>query len=104
MDQNANRLNSCRAQWPTFAFGQPGNSDFTPNLYAGHLDLKALEIMGSQLHFLENSLVYRPSSVFLLQFNLLLNLAGYNFFSGLFQSTGWPCVVAVMGNWFGKSR
>jgi len=24
--------------------------------------------------------------------------------SGLFQSTGWPCVVAVMGNWFGKSR
>ena len=24
--------------------------------------------------------------------------------SGLFQSTGWPCVVSVMGNWFGKSR
>lgn len=23
--------------------------------------------------------------------------------NGLFQSTGWPCVVAVMGNWFGKS-
>ncbi|KAJ4954222.1 hypothetical protein NE237_031054 [Protea cynaroides] len=24
--------------------------------------------------------------------------------SGLFQSTGWPCVVAIMGNWFGKSK
>ncbi|OVA08693.1 Major facilitator superfamily [Macleaya cordata] len=24
--------------------------------------------------------------------------------SGLFQSIGWPCVVAVVGNWFGKSK
>ncbi|XP_071710233.1 putative glycerol-3-phosphate transporter 1 [Rutidosis leptorrhynchoides] len=24
--------------------------------------------------------------------------------AGLFQSTGWPSVVAVMGNWFGKSK
>jgi len=24
-------------------------------------------------------------------------------FNGLIQSTGWPSVVAVMGNWFGKS-
>ncbi|XP_010244749.1 PREDICTED: putative glycerol-3-phosphate transporter 5 [Nelumbo nucifera] len=24
--------------------------------------------------------------------------------SGLFQSTGWPCVVAVVGNWFGKAK
>ncbi|XP_073423724.1 sugar phosphate exchanger 3 isoform X2 [Dendrobates tinctorius] len=23
--------------------------------------------------------------------------------NGLLQSTGWPCVVAIMGNWFGKS-
>ncbi|KAK1413997.1 hypothetical protein QVD17_29734 [Tagetes erecta] len=23
---------------------------------------------------------------------------------GVFQSIGWPCVVAVMGNWFGKSK
>lgn len=22
--------------------------------------------------------------------------------NGLAQSTGWPCVVAIMGNWFGK--
>ncbi|KAG8367511.1 hypothetical protein BUALT_Bualt16G0079500 [Buddleja alternifolia] len=25
-------------------------------------------------------------------------------FCGLFQSVGWPCVVAVMGNWFGKAK
>ncbi|XP_068653349.1 putative glycerol-3-phosphate transporter 5 [Aristolochia californica] len=24
--------------------------------------------------------------------------------SGLFQSTGWPCVVSVVGHWFGKSK
>ncbi|CAK8684253.1 unnamed protein product [Clavelina lepadiformis] len=24
--------------------------------------------------------------------------------NGLFQGTGWPCVVAIMGNWFGKSE
>lgn len=23
---------------------------------------------------------------------------------GIFQSIGWPCVVAVVGNWFGKSK
>ena len=23
---------------------------------------------------------------------------------GLLQSTGWPTVVAIMGNWFGKGR
>lgn len=25
-------------------------------------------------------------------------------FAGLFQSTGWPSVVAVLGNWFGKRK
>ena len=24
------------------------------------------------------------------------------FLNGVFQSTGWPCVIAVMGNWFSK--
>ena len=24
--------------------------------------------------------------------------------AGLFQSTGWPSVVSIMGNWFGKSK
>ena len=25
-------------------------------------------------------------------------------FNGFFQSTGWPGIIAVMGNWFGKNR
>lgn len=37
----------------------------------------------------------------------LYNKAWYVIFwslTGLLQSTGWPTVVAVIGNWFGKSR
>lgn len=39
-----------------------------------------------------------------------LNIHSFYFFlvvqmlAGLFQSTGWPSVVAVVGNWFGKSK
>ncbi|KAF3795230.1 putative glycerol-3-phosphate transporter 1 [Nymphaea thermarum] len=39
-----------------------------------------------------------------------LNVHSYAYFlviqmlAGLFQSTGWPSVVAVVGNWFGKSK
>jgi MFS transporter, OPA family, solute carrier family 37 (glycerol-3-phosphate transporter), member 1/2 len=39
-----------------------------------------------------------------------LNIHSFYYFicvqmvAGLFQSTGWPSVVAVMGNWFGKSK
>jgi len=29
---------------------------------------------------------------------------GIQLIAGLFQSTGWPSVVAVVGNWFGKKR
>eukprot|EP00257_Ricinus_communis_P023042 XP_015582925.1 putative glycerol-3-phosphate transporter 5 isoform X1 [Ricinus communis] len=29
---------------------------------------------------------------------------GVQFLCGLFQSIGWPCVVAVVGNWFGKAK
>ncbi|KAF6147642.1 hypothetical protein GIB67_031633 [Kingdonia uniflora] len=29
---------------------------------------------------------------------------GVMIMSGLFQSIGWPCVIAVVGNWFGKSK
>ncbi|KAI3432138.1 uncharacterized protein J3R85_007529 [Psidium guajava] len=38
------------------------------------------------------------------------NIHSFHFFlimqvlAGLFQSTGWPSVVAVVGNWFGKSK
>lgn len=37
----------------------------------------------------------------------IYNKVWYVFFwtlTGLLQSTGWPTVVAVIGNWFGKSR
>ncbi|XP_071716333.1 putative glycerol-3-phosphate transporter 5 [Rutidosis leptorrhynchoides] len=37
-----------------------------------------------------------------------IHLFGYFVFvqicCGVFQSIGWPCVVTVMGNWFGKSK
>ncbi|KAK8941485.1 putative glycerol-3-phosphate transporter 1 [Platanthera zijinensis] len=39
-----------------------------------------------------------------------LNIHGFYYFlvvqlfAGVFQSTGWPSVMAVVGNWFGKSR
>jgi OPA family glycerol-3-phosphate transporter-like MFS transporter 1/2 len=39
-----------------------------------------------------------------------LNIHSFYYFlvfqmiSGLFQSSGWPSVVAVVGNWFGKSK
>lgn len=29
---------------------------------------------------------------------------GMQMFAGLFQATGWPSVVAVIGNWFGKGK
>ncbi|XP_065850498.1 putative glycerol-3-phosphate transporter 5 [Euphorbia lathyris] len=29
---------------------------------------------------------------------------GVQILCGLFQSIGWPCVVAVVGNWFGKAK
>ncbi|VFQ62962.1 unnamed protein product [Cuscuta campestris] len=29
---------------------------------------------------------------------------GVQVLCGLFQSIGWPCVVAVLGNWFGKAK
>lgn len=51
------------------------------------------------------------SGVFTVMFGLgfwfNVHLLGYyvavQVFCGVFQSIGWPCVVAVMGNWFGKS-
>nr|XP_043623354.1 putative glycerol-3-phosphate transporter 5 [Erigeron canadensis] len=46
--------------------------------------------------------------LFGLGFWLDVHILGYfvivQIFCGVFQSIGWPCVVAVMGNWFGKSK
>ncbi|GMY35726.1 putative glycerol-3-phosphate transporter 5 [Fagus crenata] len=39
-----------------------------------------------------------------LNVHLLGFFVGVQVVCGLFQSIGWPCVVAVVGNWFGKSK
>ncbi|KAE8705902.1 putative glycerol-3-phosphate transporter 1 [Hibiscus syriacus] len=36
--------------------------------------------------------------------HLLGYFIGVQVFCGVFQSIGWPCVVAVVGNWFGKEK
>ncbi|OWM65962.1 putative glycerol-3-phosphate transporter 5 [Punica granatum] len=36
--------------------------------------------------------------------HLLFFFVSVQIVCGLFQSIGWPCVVAVVGNWFGKSK
>lgn len=36
--------------------------------------------------------------------HLLWYFLGVQIVCGLFQSIGWPCVVAVVGNWFGKEK
>ncbi|KAJ0491567.1 putative major facilitator superfamily, MFS transporter superfamily [Helianthus annuus] len=35
---------------------------------------------------------------------LTVGMIGSGICCGVFQSVGWPCVVAVMGNWFGKAK
>ena len=32
------------------------------------------------------------------------NLELFQIIGGMFQATGWPPLVAIMGNWFSKSR
>ncbi|XP_062159852.1 putative glycerol-3-phosphate transporter 5 [Alnus glutinosa] len=39
-----------------------------------------------------------------LKVHLLWFFVGVQVVCGLFQSIGWPCVVAVVGNWFGKEK
>ncbi|XP_057968326.1 putative glycerol-3-phosphate transporter 5 [Malania oleifera] len=39
-----------------------------------------------------------------LNVHVLLFFFGVQILCGLFQSIGWPCVVAIVGNWFGKSK
>lgn len=39
-----------------------------------------------------------------LDVHLLGYFVGVQVACGLFQSIGWPCVVAVVGNWFGKAK
>lgn len=52
------------------------------------------------------------SGILVISFGLgyFLNVHSFTFYvivqvvCGLFQSIGWPCVVVVVGNWFGKSK
>ncbi|XP_032663401.1 glucose-6-phosphate exchanger SLC37A2 isoform X2 [Odontomachus brunneus] len=43
--------------------------------------------------------IARPYNIHSLWYFILVQAAG-----GIFQTTGWPGVVTVMGNWFGKSK
>lgn len=60
--------------------------------------------------FLTIGMVGSGILVIIFGFGYFLNVHSFAFFMivqilcGLFQSIGWPCVVAVMANWFGKSR
>ncbi|KAK9144396.1 hypothetical protein Sjap_004299 [Stephania japonica] len=73
--------------------------------FAGHL--------GDQLDlrlFLTVGMLGTGLSTFLFGFGYWLNIHSFYYFltiqmlAGLFQSTGWPSVVAVVGNWFGKKK
>ncbi|MQM18895.1 hypothetical protein Taro_051898 [Colocasia esculenta] len=81
-------------------------SSYSAGMYfAGHagdrVDLRrflALGMLGSGVTTIAFGLGYWWD-VHRLAFFLAVQIA-----SGLFQSIGWPCVVAVLGNWFGKSK
>lgn len=73
--------------------------------FAGHvgdmIDLRlflAFGMMGSGLFTIIFGLAYW------LSVHLLGYFVGVQIICGLFQSIGWPCVVAVVGNWFGKAK
>lgn len=73
--------------------------------FAGHvgdtIDLRLFLVfgmMGSGLFTIIFGLAYW------LSVHLLVYFVGVQIFCGLFQSIGWPCVVAVLGNWFGKAK
>lgn len=73
--------------------------------FAGHvgdtIDLRLFLVfgmMGSGLFTIIFGLAYW------LNVHLLGYFVGVQIFCGLFQSIGWPCVVAVLGNWFGKAK
>ncbi|KAJ7957468.1 Glycerol-3-phosphate transporter [Quillaja saponaria] len=112
----ASNLSSTDTGWPPFD-GPKGThrlgeidlaflSSYSIGMYfSGHLgdriDLRLFLVFGMM-----------GSGVFTMIFGLgyWLNVHVLGFFMGvqiicgLFQSIGWPCVVAIVGNWFGKSK
>ncbi|KAD6795029.1 hypothetical protein R6Q59_021070 [Mikania micrantha] len=109
-------LNSPETGWPPF------NSSRGPHRL-GELDLAFLSAYAIGMYFSGHAGDRFDLRIFLtigmigsgcftllfgLGFWLDVHLLGYfimiQICCGVFQSIGWPCVVAVMGNWFGKSK
>lgn len=59
----------------------------------------AFGMMISSLFYMSFSLIYLVSDYF--SFPILAVAMTLN---GFFQSTGWPGVMGIMGNWFGKGK
>ncbi|MCL7041478.1 hypothetical protein MKW94_012098 [Papaver nudicaule] len=61
-------------------------------------------------YFLTFGMIFSGLSTVLFGLGYWWNIHSLGFYlivqivSGLFQSIGWPCVVSVVGNWFGKSK
>ncbi|KAI3926360.1 hypothetical protein MKW92_049087 [Papaver armeniacum] len=61
-------------------------------------------------YFLTFGMIFSGFSTIFFGLGYWWNIHSLGFFlvvqivSGLFQSIGWPCVVSVVGNWFGKSK
>uniref|UniRef100_A0A2P2IQV5 Glycerol-3-phosphate transporter family protein n=1 Tax=Rhizophora mucronata TaxID=61149 RepID=A0A2P2IQV5_RHIMU len=81
-------LKSNATGWPPFN-GPEGNHRL------GELDLAFLSSYSIGMYFAGHA-GDRMDLRLLLVFGMIL--------CGLFQSVGWPCVVAVVGNWFGKDK
>ncbi|KAI3714933.1 hypothetical protein L6452_21895 [Arctium lappa] len=115
-DPNPSNPTSTSGGWPPFNSAQGAHrlgeldlaflSSYAIGMYfSGHLgdriDLRVFLTIG-----MIGSAVF--TLLFGLGFWLDVHLLAYfvmvQICCGVFQSIGWPCVVAVMGNWFGKSK
>lgn len=113
-DINNNISNWC--DWPPFD-GDNANSLFG-YMDASFLIVYAISMFGSGYLAERNNLrKYLSLGMFFAGFFNLAVGAGYwlqihsfayylimNMLAGMFQATGWPAVVALMGNWFGRSK
>ena len=59
----------------------------------------AVGMILSSLFYMSFSIYYLASHVFSYAFVVVVMC-----FNGFFQSTGWPGVMAIAGNWFGKGK
>ncbi|KAI4335620.1 hypothetical protein L6164_014252 [Bauhinia variegata] len=116
IQSNSTNIGSSDIGWPPFNGTQGTHrlgeldlaflSSYSIGMYfAGHfgdrIDLRLFLVfgmMGSGIFTLFFGLGYW------LDVHVLGFYVGVQIVCGLFQSIGWPCVVAVVGNWFGKSK